>query len=126
MSGRQSESDTEVVPDTAIVADPPIPDETLDTQPIVTEDEAPPEYVGPEAFSPQIIEPPDDDAVVADDQPLAPGTTRIVYRGLADVAEHGYGGNTYRFRPGEPVDVPSEAVDELLTWPNETFEVVKE
>lgn len=50
---------------------------------------------------------------------------RMVYRGPADVAVWEKGG-TYRFRRGEPVDVPSSVAEELLTTPFERFEVAQE
>lgn len=55
-----------------------------------------------------------------EDRPiLPPGSYVAIYRGGADSAD--YGGFT--FRPGEPVVVPSEVAEQLLTWPDETFEV---
>jgi hypothetical protein len=48
------------------------------------------------------------------------GSVALVYRGSADLVEHG----EYRFRPGEPVVVPSETAEELLTMPFERFETV--
>lgn len=96
-----------------------------------------PRFVGPDAFQAKIIEPPPDEP--APDEPtkeepkralLPPGTTvTVVYKGTADVADlkgpDGMGEHDYRFRPGEPVDVPSEVAEELLTWPGEQFEIVE-
>lgn len=54
----------------------------------------------------------------------------VIYRGDADVADlkgaDGKGEHPYVFRNGEPVQVPSSVAQELLTWPFEQFEVVKE
>lgn len=47
------------------------------------------------------------------------GQVRITYRGPADVVSHG----EFTFRPGQPVDVPSEVAEDLLTLPFEEFEV---
>ena len=44
----------------------------------------------------------------------------LIYRGQADVFEHG----SLRIRPGQPVTVPSDVAEELLTFPHELFEVV--
>jgi hypothetical protein len=79
-------------------------------------------------------DPPAEGEAGADAPPSAPlfepGTTvRVVYRGGADVADmkgpDGSGEHEFRFRNGEPVDVPSEVAEELLTWPGEQFEVVR-
>lgn len=48
------------------------------------------------------------------------GYVAVVYVGLADLIELG----DLKFRPGQPVYVPSDQVDELLTWPNEPFALV--
>lgn len=50
------------------------------------------------------------------------GESVVMYQGLADLIEF----EDYRFRPGQPVIVRSDAVDELLTMPNEQFVEVKE
>ena len=50
------------------------------------------------------------------------GETKVVYRGLADSFEHG--GRTYR--PDQPVIVPSDVAEDLLTYPNEQFVEAKE
>jgi hypothetical protein len=47
-------------------------------------------------------------------------STTLVYRGHADVFEHG----ALRIRPGQPVEVPSDVAEELLTYPHERFEKV--
>lgn len=51
-------------------------------------------------------------------------TTLVTYHGPADVAEAG----GYRFRPGQPVAVPSDEVEGLLTAfsRSERFTIVKE
>lgn len=65
-------------------------------------------------------EPTETKVTITEDRPiLPPGSYRATYRGGADSAD--YGGFT--FRPGEPVIVPSEVAEQLLTWPNETFDV---
>lgn len=53
-----------------------------------------------------------------------PGFALVTYEGYADVAE--YGG--FRFRPGQPVAVPSDEVEGLLTTidRSERFTIVKE
>lgn len=53
-----------------------------------------------------------------------PGFALFIYEGDADVAE--YGG--FRFRPGQPVAVPSKKVEGLLTTidRSERFTIVKE
>lgn len=53
-----------------------------------------------------------------------PGFALFIYEGNADVAE--YGG--FRFRPGQPVAVPSKMVEGLLTTidRSERFTIVKE
>lgn len=48
------------------------------------------------------------------------GHVAVVYSGLADLIELG----DLKFRPGQPVYVPSDRVEELLTWPNEPFALV--
>lgn len=66
---------------------------------------------------------------VVEDQPIQEteeaseppeGHVAVVYSGIADLIEHG----DLKFRPGQPVYVPSDQVDELLTWPNEPFALV--
>lgn len=47
------------------------------------------------------------------------GSVTLVYRGPATKAIHG----AYEFRPGQPVTVPSDVAEELLTYPHQTFEV---
>jgi hypothetical protein len=49
------------------------------------------------------------------------GEVAVVYRGLANVVTHG----EYRFRNGEPVTVPSEVAEELLSFPFEPFELLE-
>lgn len=52
-------------------------------------------------------------------QPEVPdGHVAIVYRGGADAFDHG----AYQFRGGQPVIVPSDVAEELLTFPFERFE----
>jgi len=51
-----------------------------------------------------------------------PNETKIVYHGVADTFEHG--GRIYR--PDQPVIVPSDVAEDLLTYPNEQFEKVTE
>jgi hypothetical protein len=51
-----------------------------------------------------------------------PGEVKLVYLGIADAFEHG--GRV--FRPDQPVIVPSEVAEDLLTYPNEQFAEVKE
>ena len=46
----------------------------------------------------------------------------LTYRGSADLLEYG----DYRFRPDQPVIVPSDVAEELLTLPFEKFEKEKE
>ena len=76
-----------------------------------------------------IVEPPPDAPVVeeapieqAKETPLEvpEGHVALVYLGSADLVEHG----EYRFRPGQPVVVPSETAEEILTTPFERFERV--
>ena len=76
-----------------------------------------------------IVEPPPDAPVVeeapieqAKETPLEvpEGHVALVYLGSADLVEHG----EYRFRPGQPVIVPSETAEEILTTPFERFERV--
>lgn len=68
----------------------------------------------------------DDESKTTKDKDEAPrstkAATKIVYRGTADSFEHG----KHIFRPGEPVEVPSEVAEDLLTYPNEKFEESKE
>lgn len=55
-----------------------------------------------------------------DDQPKSSSkTVRLTYTGQADVIDIG----GHIIRPGQPVSVPSEVAEELLTMPFEQFEV---
>lgn len=54
--------------------------------------------------------------------PEKPSTQRLRYLGRADVFRH----KEHSFRNGQPVEVPSDVAEELLTTPFERFEVVKE
>lgn len=56
------------------------------------------------------------------EKPSKVSTTTLRYSGAADVFHHG----EHRFRNGEPVAVPSDVAEELLTTPFEKFEEVKE
>lgn len=48
------------------------------------------------------------------------GYVAVRYMGAADALEYG----EYVFRPGQPVFVPSDVAEEVLTTPFETFETV--
>ena len=67
---------------------------------------------------------PKDEAQTEEEAPRkeSKATTKIVYRGRAAAFGHG----KHTFRPGEPVEVPSDVAEELLTYPNERFEEAKE
>lgn len=141
MSGDQDmgafASDAVAEAPTPAIPDEPLPGRILAEAPAApVEDE--PEFVGRDAFQPKVIEPPAEpepvDESTTTDAPkaplLTPGTTvTVIYRGSADVADlkgpDGMGEHDYRFRPGQPVDVPSEVAEELLTWPGEAFEIVE-
>jgi hypothetical protein len=92
--------------------------------------EEPEEVPGPGApYEALVIDPPPDivpveEAIIKEpkETPLEvpTGSVALVYRGDADLVEHG----EYRFRPGKPVVVPSETAEELLTMPFERFETV--
>lgn len=82
--------------------------------PVATEGD---EYVSPvmPADEPSTAQP-------ADALPEVPtGHVLVVYRGTADVVVHG----EHRFRSGQPVAVPSEVAEDLLTLPNESFEQIE-
>jgi len=51
-----------------------------------------------------------------------PRRVSLVYKGRADLVDSG----PFFFRPGVPVEVPSDVAEELLTLPFEPFEVVAE
>jgi hypothetical protein len=102
-----------------------------------TPDEEPvpePEPVDVGNWQPTIVEPapvlsPEDEAAAnAPTRPVLPeGDTVVVYHGAADlVGPVDLDGVSYSFRPDVPVTVPSKVAEEVLTWPNETFEVVTE
>lgn len=63
-------------------------------------------------------------AFIKEDAHVKPGDgeTAVVYRGLADAFEH----DGRVFRPDQPVIVPSDVAEELLTYPNEQFDQVEE
>lgn len=74
-----------------------------------------PEPLAPDPAEPETAEP------VKETDPEQKGTVTLVYRGTADVLTHG----PFRIRPGQPVTVPSDVAEELLTWPHERFEKVE-
>lgn len=85
------------------------------------ESDAPIEWVEPVASYEAAIIDPEPEAAAQDEetQPEIPeGHAAIRYVGPADVFEHG----AYQFRGGQPVIVPSEVAEELLTYPFERFE----
>ena len=53
-------------------------------------------------------------------EPVPDGHVRLVYTGFADVVKF----KEHTFRGGQPVIVPSDVAEELLTLPNESFEPV--
>ena len=62
-----------------------------------------------------------DDKINIDTQPNSAeqaSHTTIVYKGDSDLVSHG----SYRFRPGQPVRLPSIVAEELLRNPFERFE----
>lgn len=65
-------------------------------------------------------------------QTPGPGEVRVIYRGQANMARFPNPAapkdrlRDYVFRIDQPVIVPSEVAEELLTWPRERFEVVEE
>lgn len=91
-----------------------------------TSSEASPEDVlDVEAPAAETSEP---EAAAPSDEPVkearserADGGVTLVYRGNADVFSHG----AFRIRPGQPVTVPSDVAEELLTFPRERFEKVE-
>ncbi len=84
-------------------------------------DEEPVTYVGLDAYQPRIIDPNAQDEE-RETQPECPaGHVRIVYRGYSALFERG----EFKFRPDQPVCVPSDVAEDLLTWPNEQFEQVE-
>jgi hypothetical protein len=79
----------------------------------------------PAPYEAKVIDPPEPEPLVAAQPEEAPleiptGYEAIEYRGVADMVEHG----AFRFRRGEPVAVPSDVAEELLTLPFEHFERV--
>ena len=64
----------------------------------------------------------DTDPPPTEDAPIARGSKALIYRGRADLYEHG----DYQFRPGQPVVVPSDVAEDLLTTPFVKFEEVEE
>jgi hypothetical protein len=110
--------------DAATSPDEPVPAEALETPAVrphgqdeVATDAAPaaePDIPG--QGQDEIVE----DAPAQETQapPTPPeGHVSVTYHGVADLIELG----AYKFRPGQPVYVPSDLVEELLTWPNERF-----
>lgn len=81
-------------------------------------EEAVAEVVDP-GFQPvYVTDPPPPVEAPSNKPPTVPrGYVLVVYTGSADVVEYG----EHRFRPGQPVAVPSEAAEELLTHTSETF-----
>lgn len=79
-----------------------------------------PEPVWP--YEALVIDPPPDTTPEESAEEPAPepppeGFVAVTYTGAADVVE--FGG--YAFRPGQPVYVPSDVAEEVLTLPFETF-----
>jgi len=82
-------------------------------------------------WQPTIVEPvapaPEPEAEAAATAPARPvlpeGSVAVTYRGFADLAGPVViGGVSYSFRNGQPVTVPSEVAEEVLTWPHEPFD----
>lgn len=104
----------------------PAPDEGVTT---VSEDpqdaiviEPEPEPVAP--YEALVVDPPEEAAEPDPQQPVGEepvpdGFVRVVYRGYPDGA---LTLREYKFRSGEPVNVPSDVAEELLTMPFEDFE----
>jgi hypothetical protein len=70
-----------------------------------------------------ILDTPPTDTEVVEETPTEnaekPSHRVVIYRGTADSFRYG----VYRFRPGEPANLPSDIAEELLTYPFEKFEV---
>jgi hypothetical protein len=96
----------------------------------VLDAEEPEEVPGPgDPYEALVVIPPPDEPVeeltaeaAPEEAPLkAPaGHVALVYRGAADT----YFAGDYLFRPDQPVIVPSDVAEELLTTPFERFETV--
>jgi hypothetical protein len=94
-------------------------------QEATTEDEAPAEemaQIAPaDSYEPIVREPVEEGPEPEpQEEPVADGSTRVVYRAPTSGGALTFG--DYKFRSDEPVDVPSEVAEELLTMPFELFE----
>ena len=131
MSARRSSDDDETLPEAEATdeattegneQDPPAVNPPGDgTDPVVSEE---PAAAAAEA-APYIAKVRDPEPPAAEESTeearrieLPEGQVTVIYRGLADLFSHG----EHRFRPGEPVAVPSEVAEDLLTHPFEPFE----
>jgi hypothetical protein len=84
----------------------------------VAEEEEAPNYVPWDSFEAKIVKP-EEDTPKETRQPIPDGHRLLAYEGPADVMEYG----EYVLRPGQPVIVPSDVAEELLTMPFETFRI---
>jgi len=131
MSTRRTKADDEAVDETA----EPEAEAPAEAEPEEQEEEKAPTATQAQVgnWQPKIVEP-QPDPVEAADEPAAPprpvlpegDQISIVYRGEANLAGPVvHGGVSYTFRPGQPVSVPREVAENVLTWPFETFEVAR-
>lgn len=109
--------------DEARAADPTETSESTTGEPTPAE-AVPAEPVAP--FEATIIDPPaESEPTTGKEQETLPevpeGHELVRYTGSADLFAHG----AYQFRGGQPVAVPSEIAEELLTYPHEPFERVE-
>lgn len=114
-------AEAEAAPEEALPAARPKPEPAEPTI-VAEEPAAPAEPDPPGPGQDEVVEDPPISQETDTPPEIPKGHVAVVYHGLADLIEYG----TYKFRPGQPVHVPSDAVEELLTWPNERFEQVPE
>lgn len=109
-------------------------DEQAREQPSVdAANEAPAEQASEQAseYVPKIVDPPaepvveEQPRVEQEPTPDLPERVTLLYTGFADLYEAGPNGE-FKIRPGQPVTVPREVALDLLTTPNEPFEIVEE
>jgi hypothetical protein len=98
------------------------PEEPQETEEEAIEAEPEPEPVAP--YEALVVDPSQEEAAEPEPQVEAvpEGHVRIVYRADAPGSTLTHG--DYKFRSDEPVTVPSEVAEELLTQPFEVFELL--
>lgn len=107
--------------ETAEVEAPDVPDTAIEAEPTATLEipVAAVETAKAAKGKPTVLDPVVAPVEATTDEVRRPrkGEAEVTYLGPSDLLESG----DYRFRPGQPVIVPSEVAEELLTLPYHTF-----